>query len=359
MGSSGLFQVDGGKTVSVSIIDTTSRIGNVPLELLVTPPIPDFSRLGAVPSWSFLIEHESSGKKALFDLGIPPDWQNMSPAISTFPGWDISAQKNTIDILEANGISGSQINSIIWSHWHWDHLGDPSTFPPTTDLVVGPGFKQAFLPGFPVNKKSPVRESDFAGRNLREIDFSITKLLAGKFHAFDFFGDGSFYLLDTPGHAIGHLCGLARTTNSPDTFIMMGGDLCHHSGEMRPSPHLPLPSDNQLHEIWQRFSATAIHPCPGAVLAQLQHSRGRDVDIPFYDPAMGHDIDIAIDTIKKAQEADSDDNIWFVFAHDDSLFDTVDLFPAKANAWKEKGWGSTTKWAFLKDFKTGLLQGAN
>jgi hypothetical protein len=109
-----LFKIGAGKLVKVSIIDTTSRIGNVPLELLATPPIPGFSHLGAVPSWSFLVEHEDSGKKILFDLGIPPDWHNMSPAISTFPGWDISAQENTIDILEANGISGSQINSIIW-----------------------------------------------------------------------------------------------------------------------------------------------------------------------------------------------------------------------------------------------------
>lgn len=116
MPTSGLFQIPSGGTVKVSIIDTTSRIGNVPLELLVTPEVAGFSHLGSVPSWSFLIEHEVSGKKILFDLGIPPDWQNMSPAISTFPGWDISAQKNTIDILEANGISGSKINSIIWRY---------------------------------------------------------------------------------------------------------------------------------------------------------------------------------------------------------------------------------------------------
>lgn len=48
------------------------------------------------------------------------------------------------------------------SHWHWDHLGDPSTFPPSTELVVGPGFKKEFMPGFPANADSPVRESDFA-----------------------------------------------------------------------------------------------------------------------------------------------------------------------------------------------------
>lgn len=41
----------------------------------------------------------------------------------------------------------------------------------------------------------------------------------------DFFGDGSFYLLDAPGHLLGHMMGLARTAQ--DEYIVMGGDACH------------------------------------------------------------------------------------------------------------------------------------
>lgn len=48
------------------------------------------------------------------------------------------------------------------SHWHWDHIGDPSRFPPSTELIVGPGFKDEFLPGYPAKPDAPVRESDFA-----------------------------------------------------------------------------------------------------------------------------------------------------------------------------------------------------
>ncbi len=68
---------------------------------------------------------------------------------------------------------------------------------------------------------------------MREIDFQ-EPLTIGSFSAVDFFGDGSFYLLNSPGHAIGHMSGLARTSTNPDTFIFMGGDLCHHGGQMRP-----------------------------------------------------------------------------------------------------------------------------
>jgi hypothetical protein len=54
------------------------------------------------------------------------------------------------------------------SHWHFDHTGDPSGFPPSVDLIVGPGFKDAFLPGYPTNEKAMILESDY------EYDISFT-----------------------------------------------------------------------------------------------------------------------------------------------------------------------------------------
>ena len=43
--------------------------------------------------------------------------------------------------------------------------------------------------------------------------------------AYNFFGDGSLYLLDAPGYMIGNLMALARTAEGE--FIVMGGDCCH------------------------------------------------------------------------------------------------------------------------------------
>ena len=85
--------------------------------------------------------------------------------------------------------------SVIWSHYHWDHTGSTEVFPKTTELVVGPGFKANMLPGYPHNVDSPVDSAAFEGRTLTEIDFSKTNLDIGGFRAYDFFGDGSFYLL--------------------------------------------------------------------------------------------------------------------------------------------------------------------
>jgi hypothetical protein len=48
------------------------------------------------------------------------------------------------------------------SHWHADHQGDIQHFPGSTDLVVGPGFSDAFLPAYPDNLASPIRKRDLS-----------------------------------------------------------------------------------------------------------------------------------------------------------------------------------------------------
>ncbi|EXJ57680.1 uncharacterized protein A1O5_12470 [Cladophialophora psammophila CBS 110553] len=341
------FPVPSGATATVSIIDTTSRIGRISVSYLMEPPMPGFDTMPEIPSWSFLVESSTTGKKALFDLGVPPDWENFAPAVSEAlrtRGWQIYAEKHTSQVLEENGVDLKGIGS------------DPSTFPPSTEVVVGPGFKEAFMPGYPGKQDSPVRESDFKGRELREITFTEPGTLQiGDFRAIDFFGDGSFYLLDTPGHAVGHVCGLARTTCEPDTFIFMGGDLCHHGGEIRPSAYKPLPRD-----IWQpglHALAKVTHsPCPGAVFEAIQQKRGRSPPgtKPFFDPAMGLSIPEAIATIEKAQKADADDNVLFIYAHDATARGVADLFPLTANDWKKQGWREGMFWAFLADFRAAL-----
>lgn len=52
------------------------------------------------------------------------------------------------------------IESVVWSHWHWDHIGDGSRFPSSVDIVVGPGFTDNFTPGWPENPECPVLQSD-------------------------------------------------------------------------------------------------------------------------------------------------------------------------------------------------------
>jgi hypothetical protein len=192
--------------------------------------------------------------------------------------------------------------------------------------------------------------TDGRGRNLREIKFEGPgPLKIGQFPAFDYFGDGSFYLLDSPGHAVGHLCGLARTTVAPATFVLMGGDVCHYAGIMRPSKHLPVPPLISPHPCHPEGEVPL---CPGHAFEEVQRSRGRQPTDTLFDITYGLDIPLATKTVGQLQELDCDENIFVVVAHDSTVRDGVEHFPKSLNAWKEKGWGKGLKWTFLRDLET-------
>ncbi|KAI1880418.1 hypothetical protein JX265_002039 [Neoarthrinium moseri] len=340
----------GREVVTVKLMNPVN-FGPAILERFMAPPVPGLETFKTSPSHSFLLEHPL-GRKLVFDLGIRKDYQNYSPKIAAYiptTKYNIEATKNVVEILEEGGIEPKDVEAVIWSHWHWDHIGDPSTFPPTTDLIVGPGFKDAMLPGAPANPDSPIQESDYANRNLHEIKFEGEQSLKiGRFPAYDYFGDGSFYLLDSPGHAVGHLCGLARTTTSPDTFVLLGGDVCHYAGIFRPSKHLPVPTCITPHPC-QPHGGLSL--CPGHAWEELQQSRGRDATDTLYDITFGLDIPLATNTVGKLQELDCLDNVFVVIAHDSTVRDGVPHFPESLNDWKDKGWGEKVRWAFFRDLE--------
>ncbi|KAL4966602.1 MBL fold metallo-hydrolase [Aspergillus stella-maris] len=341
-----------GSPITVKLINPVN-FGPSHLHRFMSPAVPGLETFARNPSFSFLLEH-SSGRKLVFDLGIRKDWDGYAPKIAEYiptTGYRIEIKKDVMDVLVEGGVKLDEVEGVIWSHWHWDHIGDPSTFPPSTDLIVGPGFKDAMLPGYPANPESPIRESDYSNRTLREISFfpGPQSLQIGQFRAYDYFGDGSFYLLDSPGHAIGHLCGLARTTGNSDTFVLLGGDIAHYTGIFRPSTLLPLPTEIIPHP----FCHTGLEDsfCPGAAWEELQFSRGRAKEQSLFNPTFGDNIPLAIETIRQLQELDCDEDIFVIIAHDFAVRDGVPHFPENLNDWKERGLGRKLKWAFLRDLE--------
>ena len=213
------------------------------------------------------------------------------------------------------------------------------------------------LPLPPAFRKQPVDHSD-RGRNLVEIDFTSNAFRMGEFPAHDFFGDGSFYLLDAPGHAVGHMAALVRTTTNPDTFIFLGGDLCHHGAEIRPSLALPFPPRVQDHYTCPEAVANKTNgECPGAAeFKALNVEIGREADGPALFPAIYTNLTQAVESIERAQPADARDDIFVVWAHDTNINGTVDQFPLLANDWKRKGWKEKVHWEFLADLAPGAAK---
>lgn len=315
-----------------------------------------------VPIYCFLVSH--GNRHVIFDLGVRRDWENLAPAVVSLVkattkvtiGTDIATVLNQNTNL---GIRAEDIEAVIWSHNHFDHTGDPSTFPGSTELVVGPGVRAASWPGYPTKPDAIVLDSDVAGRTVREISFSGDRhLRIGRFDAFDYFGDGSFYLLDAPGHAVGHLCALARTSANPPSFVFMGADACHHAGVLRPTSYLPLPknpplSGEEAQAAANLFAevAAARSVCPGELLAGL--TKTGHPDESFFDVAEGiifKDHPAAMDTVSKIKELDASDDVFVVLAHDLTLRDRIPLFPEKLNDWRDRGLRSSTRWLFLRDF---------
>jgi glyoxylase-like metal-dependent hydrolase (beta-lactamase superfamily II) len=295
------------------------------------------------PDYCFLISN--GDRHVLFDLGVRCDWQNYAPTTADLirRTTDVQVRENVAQTLASQetecGIASHQVEAVIWSHHHFDHIGDPSTFPASTELVVGPGVKASCWPGYPTRPEAAVLDADIEGRTVREIDFASPSprvCQVGGFTAFDYFGDGSFYLLDAAGHSAGHMCGFARVTTASgagdsegDSFVFMGADACHHAGLLRPTEFLPLPP---------------------AIQTKLKLQGHRIVE-PFLtlSPALLADPAAAQDTVRKIQGLDALDNVFVILAHDESIREHIPLYPRAINDWRSEDLRSKTRWLFCKD----------
>ncbi|KAI4191287.1 MAG: hypothetical protein L6R41_000214 [Letrouitia leprolyta] len=188
------------------------------------------------------------------------------------------------------------------------------------------------------------------GRDVREIEFDQSEKI-GQFPSYDLFGDGSFYLLDVPGHAIGHISGLARTT--PDTYVFMGGDVCHFGGSYRPTQYAPLPTNvpSGVPLDFDRFR----HPCPCSIFTACHRDPPNARTSPFYKVTQAPgawyiDPPVAQQSIDRLEEFDADENVFVCVAHDVGLIPVCDWFPnGTLNDWKAKGWKEKSKWGFLNE----------
>ncbi|KAI0535160.1 hypothetical protein GGR58DRAFT_515584 [Xylaria digitata] len=234
-----------------------------------------------VPSLSFLIQHPSppvsrggNVTNLVFDLGVKRDLTGYALAqqplialrepIITDPDCGASLRKGAGDKDRDEELLDPEkdVDLVILSHVHWDHIGTPTDFPNTT-FVVGSGtldlmrngagplypaelFNTDELPASRTVELPPVPYQDSSFQNYyarpiapvhtptpadtqAKLPPSANKWSWQPFSGFprtiDFFGDKSVYVIDSPGHLHGHVNLLVRI--SEKKYVYLGGDCCH------------------------------------------------------------------------------------------------------------------------------------
>jgi hypothetical protein len=271
-------------------------------------------------------------------------------------GATINVPADVPDILNAASVPLSSINFAICSHQHPDHTGDITLFPTSTSLVAGPGFKTqpGTYSGQPVGPKVQAQEA-FQGREHIELDFDSRSILkVAGLRAIDWFNDGSFYLLEAPGHTPDHIMALART--SADKFVLLAGDGAHHCGEFRPTPLMPLPETISPSPFRHPTSASV---CACSLFERIHPRPESFRTTPFYEAAkpMIEDPVAYRATLDALKMFDASPDVLVILAHDASLLDVLDFFPnADLNGWEKRpSRKDIGQWRFLNDFRKGTL----
>ncbi|KAF1833654.1 hypothetical protein BDW02DRAFT_623417 [Decorospora gaudefroyi] len=206
-----------------------------------------------VPSLAFLIQHSNqiTGKQTriVFDLGLRRDVKRYAPPIQKHveTRQPMTTDPDVTKSLANGGLAANDIDYVIYSHVHWDHIGEPRDFP-TSTFIVGHGalalldgtssslrgghsfFESDLLPeGRTVELSEPsphaLKRND-SRTAPGEINFNGSwQAYGGLPQVLDLFNDGSLLIVDAPGHLPGHINLLARL--SDDHQVYMAGDACH------------------------------------------------------------------------------------------------------------------------------------
>lgn len=228
-------------TVTVHALDAGHI--TIPERFFIVPSDPDAKH--TVPSLSFLVQHKSpsTGKitRIVWDLGMRRDLNLYPEALRTHieSRRPVDTMPDAVTSLSRGGLTVDDIDYVMFSHVHYDHVGMPRDFTnPKTKFVVGNGALD-LLSGKTKHDlgKHMVFEADLlpTGRavelppndnSLADSPYEWTSLASFP-HAIDFFHDGSVYILDAPGHLPGHMNLLCRISSNPTKYVCLAGDSCH------------------------------------------------------------------------------------------------------------------------------------
>jgi glyoxylase-like metal-dependent hydrolase (beta-lactamase superfamily II) len=181
------------------------------------------------PILTFLIER--NGDLVLFDTGLGERIHEEMMPLKYRQNWIFSkfimktkfnpAIDPVVQQLPKLGFDPKSVKHVILSHLHWDHAGGMLDFPNAEFIVGKKEWESAIAQDS--HKHAYIREQ-YERPELRKRLVSPVpgKAFLGFPASYDVFGDGSFILVDLPGHTDG-LMGLIITMPSGRRFLL-GGD---------------------------------------------------------------------------------------------------------------------------------------
>ncbi|EJF55789.1 Metallo-hydrolase/oxidoreductase [Dichomitus squalens LYAD-421 SS1] len=185
-----------------------------------------------VPTLSFLVRHHANDDTVIFDLGLRKEWKKLPPGLVSYfteqLHFQLNIKQDVVDSLAQGGTKPSDIKRVFISHLHFDHFGDAALFP-TSQFFVGEGGRALVADGYPKNPSSflPIDLLNALPKErTRFLDVASAPALGPFPHALDFYGDGSLYIVDAPGHLPGHINVLARTS-ADGGWIYLAADSVH------------------------------------------------------------------------------------------------------------------------------------
>lgn len=198
-----------------------------------------------MPSLAFFIQHPPTNSKIVFDLSIRKDLTKYHPGLQKHleTRHPLSSANDVKSALALGNVDAADVDYVIVSHVHWDHVGTPSDFSNATFIaghntnkllrnemgedLYNPFFEPDLLPAERTVELPAVPGS--AGGQGEVFDEKrgwCWRSLKSIPNVVDLFNDGTVYVVDSPGHLPGHLNALVRVAE--DRWVYLAADACHH-----------------------------------------------------------------------------------------------------------------------------------
>ncbi|WP_455904984.1 MBL fold metallo-hydrolase [Microbacterium sp.] len=193
------------------------------------------------PSGVFLYD-TADGRRVLFDTGYATGrwhtgWRGavyrrlLPPIVGDAD--DVAAR------LRADGVDPASVTHVVLSHLHPDHVGGVRRFPHATFVLSAGHERTLSAPRLRAGVLTGLLPSWFSDAERIVIDegaFATVEVGGTALRTHDLLGDGSYLVVDLPGHADGHLGALIERRVLLAGDAAWGSDLIDASGTLKALP---------------------------------------------------------------------------------------------------------------------------